>query len=41
MRHRAEFRLQWDLYHAMRSPNAKDVDKIKRAPGMEKRRKSA
>jgi addiction module HigA family antidote len=33
--------LRWDLYHAMRSPNAKEIDKIRRAPGLEKSRKSA
>jgi antitoxin HigA-1 len=30
--------LRWDLYHAMRSPNAKEIEKISRAPGMKKRR---
>jgi addiction module HigA family antidote len=30
--------LRWDLHHAMRSPNA---NKIRRAPGLEKSRKSA
>ncbi|HEY5060426.1 MAG TPA: HigA family addiction module antitoxin [Gemmatimonadaceae bacterium] len=33
--------LRWDLYHAMRSPAAKEIDKITRAPGMDKRRRSA
>jgi addiction module HigA family antidote len=26
--------LRWDLYHAMRSPSAKEIDKIRRAPGI-------
>ena len=33
--------LRWDLYHAMRSPGAKGIDKIRRAPGLEKLPKSA
>lgn len=26
--------MRWDLYHAMHSPSAKDIDKIRRAPGI-------
>jgi len=33
--------LRWDLYHAMHSPTAKAIDKIRRAPGLEKLAKSA
>jgi antitoxin HigA-1 len=33
--------LRWDLYHAMHSPNVKEINKISRAPGMEKLPKSA
>jgi addiction module HigA family antidote len=33
--------LRWDLYYAMRSPGANEIEKIQRAPGFEKRSKSA
>jgi len=33
--------LRWDLYHAMRPPGAKAIEKIRRAPGLERVRKSA
>src|SRR5438270_8419947 len=33
--------LRWDLYQAMRSPGAKEIDKIRRAPGIRKLTKIA
>src|SRR5438552_717499 len=33
--------LRWDLYHARHSPEAKQLAKIKRAPGLERLAKSA
>jgi addiction module HigA family antidote len=32
---------RWDLYHALRSPGAKELAKIKLAPGIERLAKSA
>src|SRR5437867_4243065 len=32
--------LRWDLYHAMRAPGAKEIAKIRRAPGLDRARKS-
>ena len=33
--------LRWDLYHAKHSANAKEINKIRRAPGIEDLSKSA
>lgn len=33
--------LRWDLYHAMHSPGAKKIEKIRRAPGIDDLPKSA
>jgi len=33
--------LRWDLYHAIHSPGAKAIEKIERAPGLARGRKSA
>ena len=33
--------LRWDLYHAMHSPGAKAIEKIQRAPGLGRPRKTA
>lgn len=33
--------LRWDLYHAMHSPGAKEIEKIRRAPGLGSLAKSA
>jgi addiction module HigA family antidote len=33
--------LRWDLYHAMHSPGAKAIEKIRRAPGLDRVAKSA
>jgi addiction module HigA family antidote len=33
--------LRWDLYHAMRAPGAKEIDKIRRAPELQKLPKTA
>ncbi len=33
--------LRWDLYHAMHSPNAKQIARIRRAPGIDALPRSA
>ena len=33
--------LRWDLYHALHSPGAKEIEKIRRAPGLRRLAKRA